>query len=113
MNLDSLSGELDRLYQFEISEYISRCEELKKSGYKIYRDSTGQHKVVRAGGQVRNEQEQYVYEGNGRRARHTSNNRSGKPNILVRAKNRIVRGVETTRQVAKLFKLIYNSQKNR
>jgi hypothetical protein len=31
----------------------------------------------------------------------------------VRAKNRIVRGVETTRQVAKLFKLIYNSQKNR
>ena len=67
MNLDSISQELDRLYEFEISEYIARCDELKKQGFKIYRNSTGQHKVVTTGQNASSAQRQTVYDPAGER----------------------------------------------
>ena len=62
MNLDSLSQELDRLYEFEIEKYVARCEELKKSGYKIFRNSKGMHKVVVAGSGTKKEPREFYYE---------------------------------------------------
>ena len=104
MNLDSIAQELDRLYEFEISRYIERCDELKKSGFKIYRNSTGQHKVVLTGQGAQSEQKQQnVYD--------TST--AKKENIFVRAKNRVKRGVETIKTVVKVVKYISDSQNNR
>lgn len=102
MNLDSVSQELDRLYEFEISQYISRCDELKKSGYKIYRNSNGQHKVVLAGQQVNRRQERNTYE----------TTKPKKENILVRAKKKIHRTVENTKTVINFIKVLRASQKN-
>ena len=45
-NPDVITAELDRLYEFEIDKYVSECDQLKKIGYKIYRNSDGKHKVV-------------------------------------------------------------------
>ena len=59
MNLDSISEELDRLYQFEISEYIARCSELKSKGYRIFRNPEGKHKVKLAGQPGKNHQAEY------------------------------------------------------
>lgn len=57
MNLDALSQELDRLYEFEIREYVARCDELKRQGFKIYRNESGQHKVALAGRQTKRAEE--------------------------------------------------------
>ena len=46
MNIDAIVSELDRLYEFEIDKYISECEYWKSKGYKILRNSKGEHKVV-------------------------------------------------------------------
>jgi hypothetical protein len=102
MNLDSLAQELDRLYQFEISEYISRCSELKRSGYKIYRNSKGEHKVALGGQQSSTAyQEQYV------------NDKAApkKENIFVRAKNRVKRGVQNFRSFVGFIKYMYKLYK--
>ena len=107
VNIDSISQELDRLYQFEISEYISRCDELKRSGYKIYRNDSGQHKVVLNGPQSQNRQEEYVYDNRGRvRAKNK------KENIFVRGKKKVVGAVETVRSAARIIKAISNLQKD-
>ncbi|MBR6404203.1 MAG: hypothetical protein IKS48_12525 [Eubacterium sp.] len=105
MNLDSLAQELDRLYQFEISEYISRCDELKKSGFKIYRNSDGMHKVVASGVSGRKEQEQYNYVENDKSVKK-------KDNIFIRIKNRIQKGVETFKAVVRIAKFLYNNGRN-
>ena len=106
MNLDSISQELDRLYEFEISEYIARCDELKKSGYKIYRNDKGLHKVA-LGGQRSTSQsgqtEQYVNE----------KNEVKKENVFVRAKNRIKRGVRNIRSFIGFIKYLHRIYKNR
>ena len=46
MGIDSITQELDRLYEFEMDKYVSECDHWKKMGYKIYRNSEGKHKVV-------------------------------------------------------------------
>lgn len=46
MNIDAIVSELDRLYEFEMDKYISECEYWKSKGYKILRNSKGEHKVV-------------------------------------------------------------------
>ena len=46
INIETITNELDRLYEFEIEKYISECDDLKKMGYKIYRNPAGKHKVV-------------------------------------------------------------------
>ena len=45
-NIKAIQDELDRLYEFEIDKYIDECNQLKKIGFKIYRNSDGIHKVV-------------------------------------------------------------------
>ncbi|MBO4591813.1 MAG: hypothetical protein J5684_04555 [Eubacterium sp.] len=105
MNLDSLAQELDRLYQFEISEYIARCDELKKSGFKIYRNSDGLHKVVASGVAGRKEQEQYSYVNNEKSVKK-------KENIFIRAKNKIQKGVETVRAIVRFAKFLYQNSRN-
>jgi len=46
ITVDSITDKLDRLYEFEIDNYIKECKALKKAGYKIYRnDKTGKHKI--------------------------------------------------------------------
>ncbi len=104
MNLDSLSQELDRLYEFEISEYISRCDELKKSGFKIYRNEQGKHKVVVAGQNVRREDVRYDYE--------DSRKKPKKDNIFIRAKNSIKRGINNIRSMIRFTKFLYRNFKN-
>lgn len=46
MSVEVFTEELDRLYEFEIEKYIKECDDLKRMGYKIYRNSEGKHKVV-------------------------------------------------------------------
>lgn len=46
MGIDTISQELDRLYKYEVDKYIAECDHWKKMGYKIYRNSSGVHKVV-------------------------------------------------------------------
>ena len=115
MNLDSLAQELDRLYQFEISEYISRCDELKKSGLKIYRNSNGEHKVVMAGQQSGSSSEsssqQYVYR-NTKQPEHYGNENK-KENIFVRIKNRVARGVQTFKSIIRFIRFISSPNRNR
>ncbi|MCR5215202.1 MAG: hypothetical protein K6E10_12375 [Eubacterium sp.] len=109
MNIDSITQELDRLYQFEISEYIARCDQLKKSGFKIYRNSAGQHKVVLANAQARKSQEQqYVYDEN-QGKRDNAFTRAKKDNIFIRAKNRIVKGYNSFRSVIGFIKYLYST----
>ncbi len=43
---DVIVAELDRLYEFEIDKYVKECDDLKRMGYKIYRNPDGKHKVV-------------------------------------------------------------------
>ena len=107
MNLDSISQELDRLYQFEISEYISRCDELKKSGYRIFRNDSGQHKVV-AGQNVNKEQVQYTYDNydNG------TPSKDKKDNILVRATKKVREGIKNFKTFIRFIKFLYRSYKN-
>lgn len=38
--------ELNRLYEFDIDKYVKECDDLKRMGYKIYRNSEGQHRIV-------------------------------------------------------------------
>lgn len=100
MNLDSLAEELDRLYEFEIREYIARCDELKRSGLKIYRNEAGKHKVALAGQRPRKEEVQYVTD-------------KKKDKFFVRAKNYIVNGFKNIKNMFKAAKFIYkNSKKN-
>ena len=108
MNLDSLAQELDRLYEFEISEYIARCDELKKSGYRIYRNSNGIHKVVIGGQQSgrtesRN-QGQYQYANESIEPK--------KENFFVRAKKTFQKGVQGFRSFVGFIKFLYRIYKN-
>ena len=105
MNLDSLAQELDRLYQFEISEYIARCDELKKSGYKIYRNDNGMHKVVLSGQSSGNSQRQYGSD-------NSANVTEKKESLPKRIKNRVKTGVENFKTIVRIGKFIYNTQKN-
>jgi hypothetical protein len=102
MNLDSISQELDRLYEFEISKYIARCDELKKSGFKVYRNSSGQHKVVLAGRSNQSEP---------KRTESFETGKIKKENIFIRAKNRIKRSIANIRAVIRFIKLL-NNQNN-
>jgi hypothetical protein len=106
MNIDSLEQELDRLYQFEISEYISRCDELKRSGYKIFRNSDGLHKVRLAGQKVERNQGQYNYDNGGEKE-------AKKENILIRAKNKIQRGFHNFKSMVGFIKFLYANYKTR
>ena len=45
-NPNVIVAELDRLYEFEIDKYVEECNQLKRIGYKIYRNDDGKHKVV-------------------------------------------------------------------
>ncbi len=111
MNLDSISQELDRLYEFEISKYIDRCDELKKSGFKIYRNSTGQHKVVLAGQSSQTMQKQEdVYEA--RSDKRNVRRNAKKENIFVRAKNKVKRFIENVKTVVRFIKILQASQNN-
>ena len=103
MNLDSISQELDRLYEFEISEYISRCNELKGSGYKIYRNSSGQHKVVFTG-------QQSGGSGHTEEVRYGDEKEPKKENILIRAVNSVKRGINTIRNIFRFIRFLYKSQ---
>lgn len=96
MNLDSLADELDRLYEFEISEYIARCDELKKSGFKIYRNEEGRHKVALTGQRPRKEEVQYTYV-------------EKKQNFFERAKNYVSKRVEKVKNMIRLAKLLNDS----
>ena len=46
VNTEVIVKELDRLYEFEINKYVAECDDLKRMGYKIYRNDAGKHKVV-------------------------------------------------------------------
>lgn len=46
MSTEVFVDELNRLYEFDIEKYIKECDDLKRMGYKIYRNSEGKHKVV-------------------------------------------------------------------
>jgi hypothetical protein len=46
VGVEVIKNELDRLYEFEIDKYIKEVDDLKRMGYKIYRNSEGKHKVV-------------------------------------------------------------------
>ena len=103
MNLDSISQELDRLYEFEISRYIERCDELKKSGFKVYRNSSGQHKVVLSGRSAQDQPKQ------------TDSFETGKikkENIFVRAKNKVKRSIANFKSVVKFLKFLYHNYQN-
>jgi hypothetical protein len=107
INLDSISQELDRLYIFEIEQYVERCNELKRSGYKIYRNSDGIHKVViagQAGSRPEAEQIQYVYDSKDKGVK--------KESILVRAKKRIKRSINNTKAVINFIKVLHANQKD-
>ena len=106
VNLDSISQELDRLYQFEISEYISRCDELKRSGYRIYRNESGQHKVVLSGQQSPRREEEYSYDQQGRTV---SENK--KENIFIRAKKKIVSFIDTIKAIVRIARMINEKQR--
>lgn len=44
--VEVIVNELDRLYEFEINKYVNECNDLKRMGYKIYRNNEGRHKVI-------------------------------------------------------------------
>ena len=44
--VEVIVSELDRLYEFEIDKYVNECNDLKRMGYKIYRNNEGRHKVI-------------------------------------------------------------------
>lgn len=46
VNVEVIVQELDRLYEFEIDKYVGECDQLKRMGYRIYRNDSGKHKVV-------------------------------------------------------------------
>lgn len=46
MGVQTIIDELNRLYAFDIDKYLKECDDLKRMGYKIYRNDSGQHKVV-------------------------------------------------------------------
>ena len=109
MNLDGLAQELDRLYIFEISEYISRCDELKKQGFKIYRNSNGEHKVVLAG---QGRSSGSAQSGNRtRRQPEQNSNETKKENIFIRIKNRVVRGIQTIKALIRFAKYLSDQNK--
>ena len=45
-NVQVIVDELNRLYEYEMERYIPECDQLKKMGYRIYRNDDGKHKVV-------------------------------------------------------------------
>lgn len=47
MGVEAFVDELNRLYEFDIDKYVKECDDLKRMGYKIYRNSEGKHKVVK------------------------------------------------------------------
>ncbi len=102
MNLDSISQELDRLYEFEISKYIERCEEIKKSGLKVYRNSQGKHKVVISGNGSQNMNDHHN--------RYDSGNVK-KENILIRTRKKIKRSIENIKAIIRFIKILHENQK--
>lgn len=47
LNVDALTDKLNRLYEFDIENYVIECKHLKSYGYRIYRDdNTGKHKII-------------------------------------------------------------------
>lgn len=46
MGVDVIIEELNRLYQYDMDKYLVECSDLKRFGYKIYRNPEGKHKVV-------------------------------------------------------------------
>ena len=103
ISTDSLAQELDRLYEFEIEKYIERCNELKKSGYRVFRNESGQHKVVGNGKRVeKKQQKSYSYD----------ESTDKKENFLIRAKKRVQRGIRNFKAVVNFIKVLHNNQKN-
>lgn len=45
-NVDNIVTELDRLYIYDVDKYVDECKIWKQMGYKILRNSEGQHKVI-------------------------------------------------------------------
>ena len=101
INTDSLAQELDRLYEFEISKYIERCNELKKSGYRIFRNESGQHKVVGNGRRVEKKQKSNTYDEQPKK----------KENFLIRAKRRVQRFIKNTKAVINFIKVLHDNQR--
>ena len=106
MNLDSISQELDRLYVFEISRYIERCDELKKSGFKIYRNSDGQHKVVLAGQGTQSTHKAKRQP----ESREVVNDK--KENIFIRARKKIKRSIDNFKAIVGFIKFLRDNQNN-
>ncbi len=104
MNLDSISQELDRLYEFEIREYVARCNELKQSGYKIYRNSAGKHKVVQGGQPVRKEEVQYSYD---------KRNEPEKEGLPTRVGKAVKKRIDKFKRFVKTVKFLYDNSKDR
>ena len=102
MNLDSIEQELDRLYVFEIENYVSRCDELKKSGFKIYRNDNGRHKVVMAGLNRGNVEKPYVYD----------EKPVKKEGFLSKAKKKVKRSIDDFKTVAHFIKVMRANRKN-
>ncbi len=102
VNTDSIEQELDRLYEFEISRYIERCDELKKAGYRIFRNESGQHKVVGNGRRVEKRQRSYGYD----------ESTDKKENFLIRIKRGFQNVVATIKAMIRLFKAMHNNKKN-
>lgn len=46
MAVDVVINELNNLYQNDPYRYATECDDLKRMGYKIYRNKEGLHKVV-------------------------------------------------------------------
>lgn len=49
MGVEAFVDELNRLYEFDIDKYVKECDDLKRMGYKIYRNSEGRHRIVEPG----------------------------------------------------------------
>ena len=43
---DIIIQELDRLYEFDTKKYVEECEDLKKIGYRIFRNQDGKHQII-------------------------------------------------------------------
>lgn len=46
MGVEVVVDELNRLYEFDIDKYVNECNDLKRMGYRIYRNEAGKHKVI-------------------------------------------------------------------
>lgn len=46
MGTEVIVDQLDYLYQYDMDKYLSEVSDLKRMGYKIYRNNDGKHKLV-------------------------------------------------------------------